>query len=109
MGYYERKYGITQDDYDHMLAEQGGVCAICGRPPKTRRLSVDHNHKTGIVRGVLCHICNRGISYFRDDPERLQKAAAYLAIGLDRVTLMPMRDKVKRARKRGSRLRREGK
>lgn len=44
--------------YDKMLAAQGGKCAICKRPPKSRRLAVDHDHKTGKVRGLLCFRCN---------------------------------------------------
>jgi hypothetical protein len=53
--------GITDDDYEALLAAQGGGCAICGNPPKTRRLHVDHDHKTGKVRGLLCHRCNRAL------------------------------------------------
>jgi hypothetical protein len=53
--------GITDDAYEQLLAEQEGGCAICGNPPKTRRLSVDHNHRTGKVRGLLCFRCNRGL------------------------------------------------
>ena len=59
------KYGITGEQYDAMLVRQGGVCKLCGRPPKTRRLAVDHDHGTdarGVkhrVRGLLCHICNK--------------------------------------------------
>ena len=44
-----------------MLAEQGGGCAICGAPPKTRRLHVDHDHKTGEIRGLLCYRCNKAL------------------------------------------------
>ena len=52
------KYGITAEQYNKMLAEQNGVCAICGRPPKTKRLHVDHDHKTGKIRALLCMMCN---------------------------------------------------
>ncbi len=51
--------GVTDAEYDRLLAAQGGGCAICGNPPKTRRLHVDHDHKTGRVRGLLCHRDNR--------------------------------------------------
>jgi len=51
----------AKETYDRLLAEQGGVCAICGNPPKTRRLSIDHDHKTGAVRGLLCFQCNRAL------------------------------------------------
>jgi len=60
---------------------QKGVCAVCGRVETwrlPRKLSVDHDHLTGIVRGLLCHRCNIGIGYFEDDPERLHSAAKYL-------------------------------
>lgn len=49
---------LTVDDYDLLLKRQGGVCAICGKPPKKTRLAVDHDHKTGKVRGLLCFYCN---------------------------------------------------
>lgn len=52
-------FGMTVDEYEVLLAEQGGVCAICGSPPKKVRLAVDHDHKTGMVRGLLCGQCNR--------------------------------------------------
>jgi hypothetical protein len=53
--------GVSDADYEALLAAQGGGCAICGNPPKTRRLHVDHDHKTGKVRGLLCHRCNRAL------------------------------------------------
>jgi len=57
---YKRKYGITLEQYDTMLAAQGGVCAICGRPPKKNRLAVEHDHgPSKRVRGLTCHFCNR--------------------------------------------------
>lgn len=48
-------------EYDQLLTKQNGVCAICGRPPKTRRLDIDHDHKTGAIRGLLCVRCNRAL------------------------------------------------
>lgn len=54
-----RLYGITAAQYDATLKEQNGVCAICGRLPKTKRLAVDHNHRSHKVRGLLCFTCNR--------------------------------------------------
>lgn len=74
------KFGITLADYEAMSEAQGGVCAICKKPPQKHRrhLDVDHDHKTGRVRGLLCSPCNRAIGYFRDDPELMRAAAAYL-------------------------------
>lgn len=61
----EREYGITGEEYDALLRWQGGVCFICGRKPRTKRLAVDHDHKTGQVRGLLCanneNGCNRAV------------------------------------------------
>lgn len=82
-------YGITVEDYDRMLAEQNGVCAICrqdeptahGRTGTRFRLSVDHDHETGRVRGLLCQKCNRAIGLLNDDPDRLAAAIAYLRKG----------------------------
>ncbi|MFB6568365.1 endonuclease VII domain-containing protein [Streptomyces noursei] len=73
------EFGITIEDRDRMLVEQNGLCAICkAEPHPTQGLAVDHCHDTGRVRGLLCHKCNRGIGYFKDSPERLRRAAAYL-------------------------------
>ena len=75
----EREFGITLVDYDQMLAAQGGGCAICGGLSSDgRRLAVDHDHATGVVRGLLCADCNRGLGIFDDDPECLQAAISYL-------------------------------
>lgn len=57
----QRLYGITAAQYDQMLEAQGGVCAVCGKPPGKTRLNVDHDHKTGLVRGLLCWTCNRRV------------------------------------------------
>ena len=73
------KYGITREDYDLLLASQGGACAICrDRPKANKRLYVDHDHDTGVVRGLLCHPCNTGLGMFKDDSSILVAAAGYL-------------------------------
>lgn len=72
------KLGLTVEGYDRILKAQGGKCALCGRPPKRIRLSVDHDHKTGKIRGLLCFRCNYGIGWFQDDAKRLQGVAEYL-------------------------------
>lgn len=53
------RYGITSEEYDHMLDMQDGRCAICRRSPRSKHLAVDHDHTTGHVRGLLCDRCNR--------------------------------------------------
>jgi hypothetical protein len=75
------KYGLTLEQYDEMLADQGGVCAICKRSAadsRGYRMHIDHCHSTGVVRGILCVSCNLGIGSFRDDPDRCEAAAQYL-------------------------------
>ena len=77
------KYGITEADYERMLKEQGGRCAICDTDTPTGKwkvFAVDHCHHTGVVRGLLCNECNRGMGLLRDDPDLLRKAADYLKI-----------------------------
>jgi hypothetical protein len=75
-----RNFGVTQEWYDRQEALQDGKCAICGKPCVTgRRLAIDHNHKTGMVRALLCTRCNNGLGNFGDDHELLQKAIDYLA------------------------------
>jgi len=79
--HYMSRYGITVDDYDRMLEEQGGCCAICNTDtPSGRRgrFSIDHNHETGEVRGLLCQKCNAGLGYFKDSPTILATALKYL-------------------------------
>lgn len=72
------RFGIGVADYDAVLAHQDGKCAIC-RAPATKSLHVDHSHKTGIVRGLLCWRCNYGLSWYRDDPSLLSRASYYVA------------------------------
>lgn len=83
----QRHYGITLDEFNEMLEKQNGVCAICGNPEtivdkKTgniRALAVDHCHKEGHVRALLCTGCNQGLGNFKDSIELLNKAITYLA------------------------------
>lgn len=77
----KKLYGITLQDYIEMYNDQDGVCYICKEECKTKKsLSVDHNHKTGRVRGLLCNRCNRAIGMFMDSPSLLRRAADYLDI-----------------------------
>ncbi|WP_328476782.1 endonuclease VII domain-containing protein [Actinoplanes sp. NBC_00393] len=70
-----RRYGIDGAVVAELLAEQGGVCAICGADDPQH---VDHDHRTGWVRGILCFNCNGGLGQFRDDPDLLAAAITYL-------------------------------
>ncbi len=88
----KRLYKMTPEQYLSMLESQGNVCAICkeegnltvdgseliknGKPTK---FHVDHDHVTGVVRGILCNSCNRGLGAFRDNVQYLQDAVKYLS------------------------------
>lgn len=84
LGHRERmlrhRYGMTGDEYDRMLAAQGGGCAICGGSQE-RALPVDHDHETGRVRGILCSSCNRMLGDAKDNISVLQAAIRYLQSG----------------------------
>jgi hypothetical protein len=74
-----RKYGMTLADYERMFEAQGGVCAICGEArPEERTLHVDHDHATGVIRGLLCFRCNNALGDFREEYELFRRAAEYL-------------------------------
>jgi len=70
------EYGLTIDEFAAMVVAQEGKCAICSTTPK--RLRVDHHHASGQVRNLLCHGCNAGLGAFKESPEALELAAAYL-------------------------------
>lgn len=79
----QRTYGISLADYQRLLNEQDGCCAICrsafGKSNRgSKRLHVDHDHATGQPRGLLCGACNRGIGQLGDDVERVAAALRYL-------------------------------
>ncbi|HHT9147317.1 MAG TPA: endonuclease VII domain-containing protein [Candidatus Wunengus sp. YC61] len=80
----KRKFGISHDDYNKMLLSQDGKCFLCGTENPNRNgekvgnFSVDHDHKTGKVRSLLCTKCNHGLGNFMDSPSLLRKAATYL-------------------------------
>lgn len=73
-----RRYGVSVDEYDAMLAAQDGVCAICQQLPYGTRLHVDHCHATFTVRGLLCFRCNTMLGHLDDDPALLHRAIEYL-------------------------------
>lgn len=73
------RYGITIAEYDCLSIAQGGLCAICRRPPNGHGpLHVDHDHVAGAVRGLLCFSCNYALGSFQDSPAILREAAFYL-------------------------------
>ena len=77
----KRKFGLTVQEFDEMLAAQGGVCRLCRREradSRGYRLHVDHCHDTGRVRGLLCGACNMGIGQLQHDPVLLLHAIEYL-------------------------------
>lgn len=82
--YLKKIYDITLEQWNEMYRAQGGVCAICHKRETTknrygmRQLSVDHNHETGKIRGLLCSNCNSMLGFVYDDPATLIEAAAYL-------------------------------
>lgn len=72
------KYGLTPEQYLAMLEYQGGRCAICLRLPGKARLNVDHDHKTGHVRGLICFTCNKMFAHLRDDIGAVRRMLEYL-------------------------------
>jgi len=80
-----RRRGMNEKSYNEMLVKQNGVCAICFKAETRKyrngtiaRLSIDHNHKTGKIRGLLCSNCNIGLGNFKDNIEFLSNAKTYL-------------------------------
>lgn len=76
-------YGITKEEYEQMIEEQDGKCALCGKEFVYERLHnfepcIDHNHETGQIRGILHRRCNIGIGQFNDDVDKLEEAVDYL-------------------------------
>lgn len=73
-------YGISINEYDALFTTQKGCCAICEKHQVelTRRLHVDHDHKTGKIRGLLCHYCNTSLGGFKEDSAMMKKAIEYL-------------------------------
>lgn len=76
---YQRLYKISLEEYNNMLAKQEKKCLICGKKEEDKKhLAVDHNHKTGEVRGLLCSACNIALGGFNDSIDLLNKACDYL-------------------------------
>lgn len=79
LGHLKRLYNLTEEGYTALSISQGGLCAICAKPPTNKRLAVDHDHKSMKIRGLLCENCNKGLGLFEDNASRLTKALEYLS------------------------------
>jgi hypothetical protein len=81
---YPRRYGISREQYEQMRIQQSFKCAICGMSEEEHKVSrwgvlcLDHDHKTGAVRALLCALCNKGLGSFKDNHNLLEKASNYL-------------------------------
>jgi ribosomal protein S14 len=80
---YRRTFGLTLEEYDALLVQQNGRCAICGTNQsilrkKAARFAIDHDHATGRIRSLLCSNCNLGLGAFCDDVSKLKSAIRYL-------------------------------
>lgn len=75
-----KKMGIAEAEYNSRFEQQGGLCLICHKSGEGRfnRLCADHDHRTGKFRGLICNQCNSGLGHFKDNPEFLRAAIAYL-------------------------------
>lgn len=82
----KQHFGLTPEQYDKLVNDQNNCCAICHeseseinkKSTHIKPLSVDHDHATGKVRGLLCSRCNQGLGKFKDDPQLLINAIKYL-------------------------------
>jgi hypothetical protein len=85
-GYIQASYGLTPKQHIELIKSCDNKCQICGNKPEDiptlpsnhKHLCVDHDHSTGVVRGLLCHHCNTGLGQFKDNPEFLKNAVKYL-------------------------------
>jgi len=77
--YLNKLYGISLKEYNEILLSQNGVCDICKNENGAKKLGVDHCHRTGNIRGLLCDSCNKGLGMFRDNPDLLRRAIDYLS------------------------------
>jgi len=78
--YLQKHYCITLAEYKRIWNHQGGKCAMCRRPESdfSKGFAVDHDHKTGLIRGLLCWLCNKKLGKFQDDDVLVRSAAEYV-------------------------------
>lgn len=74
----KKEYGLSRDDFNNLVNEQNGMCAICGTDLADANAHIDHCHGTGVVRGILCGRCNQALGLFKDSISSLKSAIAYL-------------------------------
>ena len=82
-GAHALKYGLSEKEWIEMLEVQKNLCAICRTKQPGKVLCIDHDHKTGAVRGLLCGNCNVGLGNFKDNTKILKSAISYLMRGMD--------------------------
>lgn len=75
--HYRRKYGITPADHERMYRDQGSRCALCSKDFELRGAHVDHDHESGVVRGLLCRGCNLALGYMERRPTFLARVIDY--------------------------------
>ena len=103
--YLRKTYGVTEQEWEDVYDSQGRVCAICKSPRVSRRHHTDHDHKTGIFRGILCFSCNnilrqrRTSDILRAAADYLDRPPAIAAIGVKLGTIGPTKKRVYRKRK----------
>lgn len=98
--YLRRTYGITEAQYNLLLSQQGGGCAVCSRPAESfnKKLAVDHDHVSKEIRGLLCGYCNHRLVGRHRDPVLLRKLADYVSQGTG--WFVPKKKKRRKKRKR---------
>lgn len=74
----KRTYNLTPEEYHTMYEKQGGLCQVCLNPQTNKKLSIDHCHQTGKVRGLLCTSCNLALGKLKDDPEIIKSLLLYV-------------------------------
>lgn len=79
--HYKKTYNLTLEEIDELLIKQDHKCALCGTSLLETKRCVDHDHETGIIRGILCYKCNTGLGWFQrfyENPELLKKTVEYI-------------------------------
>lgn len=75
INYIKRKYNVTELEYIQLLKKQNGGCKICG---SKKKLVIDHDHRSGLIRGIICDCCNKSLGFAKDSTETLNKLSEYI-------------------------------